>query len=373
MKKILFITQNLGRTGSEMLLWYSLLHLDKDKFEASLFVKERGALIDQLPAHIKYFVAYKKSGDKLLKIFRGLLKMLKIDPLVYQLSRIQKKTKAEFWYLNTIANPEIYPIAKKMGIQVITHFHELPMAYNFVSYRDMQAIITDSKTIIGCSEAVCSKVINMGHTNVRLLHGFINPEKIIVNKQTAEMRQKAGFKPGDFVWAISGKTTLIKGIDFLIPLLEKLPPQVKILWIGDEEPGGAYFYVQKTIEKKFNGRVFFSGAQVDDYYNYLNSCDAFLLLSREDSFPLVMLEAAALGKPIAGFNSGGIKEFVTADKGIVVDSWSFSDLALAMEFMQNHREQFDIDKIRASVSDYEVATQLPKWTHILSEISDKNI
>jgi glycosyltransferase involved in cell wall biosynthesis len=52
---------------------------------------------------------------------------------------------------------------------------------------------------------------------------------------------------------------------------------------------------------------------------YFAAFDVFALVSREDPFPVVCLEAASLGKPIVCFNSSdGEKEFVENDCGFVV-------------------------------------------------------
>ncbi|SES16343.1 glycosyltransferase [Pedobacter rhizosphaerae] len=368
MKKILFITHNLGRTGSEMLLWYSLIHLNKEKFTPLLFTKTKGVLVDQLPAEIPHFLPYKKNPKRSLRFLRTILKIFKIDSLTYQLTQIHKKNNVDYWYVNTLVLPEVYSIANKLGVKIITHAHELPLAYNFNSYTDMERIITSSSTLIGCSKTVCEKISDMGRPDVKLLYGFIDANKIVCSKTAPEVKANTGFNNDDFVWAISGKTSLIKGVDFLASLVAELPDNVKFIWIGGEENTGIYYYAKKALENKFPGRVLFLGAQSDEYYNYLNSADAFLLLSREDSFPLVMLEAAALGKPIVGFNSGGISEFVNEQTGIVIDTWRAKDLASAMMRVKDYPEQFLETEIKAQAARYEVKKQVSRLEEILEDI-----
>jgi glycosyltransferase involved in cell wall biosynthesis len=369
MKKIIFITQNLGRTGAEMLLWYSLSNLNKEKFTSHLFCSEKGALVDSLPKHVNYSIPYKKNEDKGVKFFRAILKILKINPLEYQLKKLQKATNADFWYFNTIVNPEIYTIAVKLGVKIVTHFHELPMAYNFITYDNLEQIINHSIGFIGCSEAVCERINDMGGKDVKLLYGFIDQNKISCTKPAEEIKSSLGFSKKDFIWVVSGTTTLIKGIDFLIPLLNLLDESIKILWIGGEEKRGTFFYVKKAIESKFPGRVIFTGALASDYYNYLNSADAFLSISREDSFPLVMLEAATLGKPIVGFNSGGIREFVKDDTGIVVEQGNFNELVKAMAIIKNRPEKFSVDSIKSEAAKYQIEKQITILEEILESIN----
>jgi glycosyltransferase involved in cell wall biosynthesis len=65
-------------------------------------------------------------------------------------------------------------------------------------------------------------------------------------------------------------------------------------------------------------RVHFVGARTN-YLDYLASFDVFTLVSREDCFPLAMLEAALFSTPIVCFDSaGGAKEFVESDCGFVI-------------------------------------------------------
>lgn len=368
-KKILFITSNFERTGSEMLLWYFMSNLNKKMFETSLFSKFRGALIENLPKEVPYFIAYKNSKNTKHKLLRGILKLLKINPLEYQMLKIQKKIKADVWYINTIVNPEFYTIARKVGVKIITHFHELPMAYTFIRGKEMDEIINKSDEIVGCSKIVCEKVKEMGHKNVHLLYGFIDSNKIKINREKLDIRNKLGIDNNEFVWAISGKTTLTKGVDAVIPVLERLPSNFKLLWIGGEEDDGLLFYVKKVVERRFSNRVLFIGAQNEDYYDYLNCSDAFLLLSREDSFPLVMLEAAALGKPIVGFDSGGIKEFVQENMGIVVEKGDISGLVEAMIKVQVNSDDFPEERIKKAVEKYTVKNQIPIYEQLLNEIS----
>jgi glycosyltransferase involved in cell wall biosynthesis len=57
-------------------------------------------------------------------------------------------------------------------------------------------------------------------------------------------------------------------------------------------------------------------AELDDYYDAM---DAFALTSREDPFPLVMLEAAVHGVPTVCFDgAGGGPEFVAGGIGAAV-------------------------------------------------------
>ena len=78
-----------------------------------------------------------------------------------------------------------------------------------------------------------------------------------------------------------------------------------------------------------------------------------------------MIEAAHLGKPIAGFNSGGINEFVKEDIGIVIDQLNFKALANAMEQIETNYESYDQNKIKAYAKTFNVKEQTRKLTEML--------
>ncbi len=364
MKKVLFITPFFGRTGSEMQLFYILQNLDQQNIKPYLFSRNNGVLVKELSDNIPSFVGYKQHPNFLYKIFRLLLYTVNINPVEFQLRLLQKKIKADCWYINTIANRDAFSIAKKLGIKVISHVHELPLSYSLVKAGSIKNMLS-SGMCIGCSKIVCEKLEDMGHKNVQLLYGFVDDEKINLSENNDAIKQQFGIKIDDFVWIISGNTSTIKGIDFLIPLVKELKHNHKIIWIGGVESNGTMCYAEESIRANFSDRVFFAGKKSTDYYDYFNIGHAYLSLSREDSFPLVMIEAAHLGKPIAGFNSGGINEFVKEDIGIVIDQLNFKALANAMEQIETNYESYDQNKIKAYAKTFNVKEQTRKLTEML--------
>jgi glycosyltransferase involved in cell wall biosynthesis len=67
-----------------------------------------------------------------------------------------------------------------------------------------------------------------------------------------------------------------------------------------------------------SGKVHWTG-EVADPERYFPEFDVFALVSREDPFPLVCLEAALQGKPSLCFaGGGGMPELIEEDAGIVV-------------------------------------------------------
>lgn len=370
MKKILFITQNLARTGSEMVLWYLLNQLDPAKYKVHVFCMAKGELYDQLPDHIGKSVLYKKSRSWKNKIFRASLKARGKDPFQYQIHSIHQQLDPDCWYVNTITIPQVYPISKRLGVKVVTHFHELLHAFTFVQHDQLQQIINCSNTCIACSEELRERITEMGHLDVRLQNSFIDINTIHVNpKRVDEIKKELGILPSDFIWVISGVATYMKGLDYVISVLETfkhLP--VKIIWVGRILNTGLDFYVKQVSEQKYPGKFVFTGALTQDYYNYMAIANGFLILSREESFSLVMLEAAYMGIPIVATDVGIASSFIQEGMGKVVSGTKVSDIIEAMQWLQDHPDQ-DSDKLREAARMYSVEKQLPLYEALIEELT----
>jgi glycosyltransferase involved in cell wall biosynthesis len=87
-------------------------------------------------------------------------------------------------------------------------------------------------------------------------------------------------------------------------------PKVHFIWLG---VGDNVFSAELKAEKEHwdEGNQVHLIPRKSDSKPYFEATDLFFLSSREDPFPLVMLEAAFHGKPLVGFkDSGGISDFL---------------------------------------------------------------
>jgi len=78
--------------------------------------------------------------------------------------------------------------------------------------------------------------------------------------------------------------------------------------------------------------------------NEMVNSDAFILLSRGETFGMVYAEAMACGKPVIATRCGGPEDFVTPECGYLVNDENEAVFAMA-ELIQN-RNKFDSNKIK---------------------------
>jgi glycosyltransferase involved in cell wall biosynthesis len=106
------------------------------------------------------------------------------------------------------------------------------------------------------------------------------------------------------------------------------------LWLGEWDHPDRKLEIAHDLELlALSDQVHFIG-QVDDPTDYFAAADFFVMVSREDPFPLVCLEAAFVSKPIICFShAGGMPEFVADDCGFVVPYLDLNSMADKIELL----------------------------------------
>jgi glycosyltransferase involved in cell wall biosynthesis len=355
-----------------MVLWYLLRNINHQEYDAAVFCIRKGELYDLLPASIEKHIMYKHSPKRTDRAFRRLVKLFGKDPLSYQLNKIQRTFKADVWYVNTVAVSEVFELPRPAGVKIITHIHEYLHAFNTVRRQTLERVFSYSDAWIGCSAMVCEKISDLKDTNVYMQNSFIDTETIITDPERIRaIKERLGVLPFDFVWVVSGGTQYMKGLDYVLPILEYFKDQhIKVLWLGPQLDNGLEFYVRNVANKKYPNRLIFAGDLSDDYYNYMSIANGFLLLSREETFSLVMLEAAFLGIPMVAFKTGIAAQFIKEGMGINVD---FGNLEELIKGMQRIHEglKIDVAKMREAAMIYDVKHQLPIYEALMNKMIDQ--
>lgn len=366
---ILFITPYGIRSGSEIAIWNIIAALDPGKYKSHVFCKGDGPLLRELPPHVKFDVSnYQLSSTASRMKNRLSLSMFKKGLLERQLAKIQKEFKPELWYLNTAIMPDIAEIAVKNDIPYAVHFHELESVYS--SFKDymLEEMVTNAKITIGCSSAVCDNLKIMGSKNVELIYEAVDTEKIDKQaKVNPEIRSKLGLDPNQFLWGMSGASSYRKGFDLFVDIAAEFQGKAQFIWIGRDRDLGFDYYAKSKIKYHNLDNIRIAGEQSDKYYDYLNSIDGFMLTSREDPFPLVMIEAGYLGKPLVAFESGGAKEFIVPGTGFCTTGINKLEMIEKMSVVMNGIDEFDTGLIRENAAQYNLKNQAIQWQQMINE------
>ena len=204
----------------------------------------------------------------------------------------------------------------------------------------MPRMLSRSGRFIACSGAVRKNLIEHGIESgrIELVHVSISVSNVCAQRSREDVLRELNFPSDALVIVGCGPGSWNKGSDVFLWLARSVCKQrerARFVWLGDVP----LLHYEHDIDKSgLGGKVRFIGS-VARPADYISAADVFALTSREDSFPLVCLEAAALGKPIVCFaDAGGMPEFVEDDAGFVVPYLDIETMASRVIALVDSRE-----------------------------------
>lgn len=324
---VLFISHYAGRTGAPMLLLDMLRWLKANsdlKFE--ILLGKPGVLSTEFaalaPTHV---YDYRQSSNFAIRVLRK-LRLMKQAQALHRRHLLQRfrKVGVRLVYANTMTNGAVLEALSDLGCGVITHAHELTYWIEHSGEQNRNQVMQLTQRFIAASDAVKQNLVarySVRAERIDVVHSFIHSR----TRGNAEgIRAKLGIPEDAFVVLGSGHETWRKGKDIFLLLADQMrrfgmQRPVHFLWIGAWECWEDRVRVLHDVDLlRLGDRVHFTG-EVGNPHDYFAAGDVFAMVSREDPFPLVCLEAASLGKPVVCFEgAGGMPEFVETDAGFVI-------------------------------------------------------
>ncbi|MFN3299524.1 MAG: glycosyltransferase [Sediminibacterium sp.] len=345
MKKILFCTPNLNRTGSEIALFNIMQHLDRENFEYSILTLQKGELLlnkKLKPTNIYIYSDYQKKKHKLLKrIINRIFGNFNNNLLRSFFEHTLDEYKPDLCIFNTLITSELLEFTNQKNVYKILYVHEMDWTYSFFSASQLRNMIEIPDLVICCSEISKSHFMKLGRrNNIEVVYPGIDFSEIQTSTDQQILRKKLGIPDGAFVWGMSGTLDRNKNpllfVQLAFELLVKEHSNCFFIWIGGNKQSGDCYYAEQVAKNLgIQDRILFTGALKEAYYDYLNLLDGFVLTSQNDSFPLVLLESFYLGKPIVGLNSGGISELKKITDGCIYIAFDVDELILLMMRVTN--------------------------------------
>jgi glycosyltransferase involved in cell wall biosynthesis len=221
---------------------------------------------------------------------------------------------------NTVVTAQAIAPLQAAGLRVICLVHELPSLirdYGLLNAAEQAA--RDADAVVFASEYVRDRFIALAgpivHQCVVRPQGLYKPAVPRADhaRLRAEGRKRLGAAPADRIVLGAGFGDLRKGIDLWPLLIRQVVserPDAVFVWSGGVEPKLAT-WLQHDLEVAGHAeRLRLLGPDEDMQFLY-PAADLFVLTSREDPFPSVVLEAMAHGLPVIAFDdSGGFVELV---------------------------------------------------------------
>ncbi|OCX54561.1 hypothetical protein BEL04_10010 [Mucilaginibacter sp. PPCGB 2223] len=361
--KILFISHDAYRTGAPIVLIHHLRALKETypEIDFDILLKYDGEMAKDFRAIAPTFVfPYPSIADKIRK------KLFKYN---YRKDKAKQVIGGQYGiiYGNTVVSADLLALAKQNNAGAITvcHVHELDISIKqFFGKGNFLAAIPFIDHFVAASYAVkdvLTKNYGIAEDNIHIHHEHIPVPKdtgvyLQDNAKFSSVVNSRGLKICG-----SGTQDWRKGIDLFIQAafnLNQSNPEADFhfYWIGGKTGSVDYEKAKYDIEKSGVAHRITLIDSNPNPLSYMALCDVFLLSSREDPFPLVCLEAAALGKPIICFKgSGGMVEFVDESNGWVIDYFDFLQLNSVLRQLAVEKEGMQIIAAKGQASKQKAA------------------
>lgn len=221
------------------------------------------------------------------------------NPLKYfvQMRKMLKKEKYDIVHVNGSSNMMAIELAAAYfaGVKVrVAHSHNTVTEH--IKLHKLLAIPFNQLTNVrlACNEA--SGKWLFGNKKFTVIDNGIFLEKYLYNQEIRQkIRNGLGISKDEILLGHVGHFSYQKNQEFLVNLTKKLPSNYKLLLIGD---GHDFEGIEAKVKKLALGnRVYFTGT-VSNVPDYLSAMDIFLLPSRFEGQPFVIVEASANGLPI---------------------------------------------------------------------------
>lgn len=322
--RVLFVSHEASRTGAPIVLLHFLRWLKANtdlRFEILLLAG--GPLVDEFaalgPTHLvealgRGSASYVEAG--IVKAgFPALADRVKV-------SRTQRSVRHlddfDALYLNSTTSALALRVLPKIPPLVFSHIHELDSAFTYwFPESDRRVMITTTDWFVACAKAVAKNLtagFGVAPDRVSCHYEFVRPP-IVDPARAAALRADIGVPPGAHLVGGSGAVIWRKGPDLFVQCaaaVVRSNPELDVhfVWIGGD--GDEHIPIASDIAKLgLEARVHFIG-EIADPGDLFSTLDVFCVTSREDPYPLVMLEAASLGVPVVSFDNGGAVEFAGA-------------------------------------------------------------
>ena len=313
-------------------------------------IRRGGIFVDEYTRYFKVLVIkpgnYGKEKNVFNRIRNAIISKVKTSYLFI------KAVSADIIFSNTIINGKLLKVLSPFKKKIITYVHELEnVIEQYLPSGDSALTLKLSSLFAYPSLKVKETLQNKyGILDSRLeyLPYYFPVDLKAINNTAEKSKFKNDFKKkfgitADFVVGNIGVLCKRKGTDFFIETCEKVirqNPRIQFCWIGSFENMEVEDELRKLIgEKKLSENIILTGPLPHHYYNCCGF-DLFFLSSREDPYPLVVLESALMKIPALCFReSGGITQFVEEDAGWILSGFSLNAAAETILQLYNDREQ----------------------------------
>lgn len=260
--------------------------------------------------------------DSIRSLVAWLLCALPAALLVFLLVR---REKADVVHVNGILNVQGALAARLAGAKLVWHINDVrdlgsirwPLRILLRSWADW---------IIMASAAAWANWFGDGTgepSNMTVLYPPVDTDEFCPLEDPLPIRRELGIADGEKVVGIVGNMNPAKGHEHFLAaakVVRDVVSDVRFLVVGQSlDSQQAYWeLVQGLIRSLGLDREVVLAGQRTDVARMLNAMDVFVLTSKFEAAPIVLLEAAACAKPIVATRVGGVPELVREGENAIL-------------------------------------------------------
>lgn len=293
-------------------------------------------------------------------------------------NRLRALDKFDVLFFNTAASFKIIRmLPAKLKSKCITWLHEQPLSieswYGDDFTKQSLAIFSEVLCVSSQTKEYLEQKKWLAPAKIHIIPPFVDLASL--HSQFCSRLSNESQRP--FIVGGCGLQDWRKGTDIFLQVAKKIMEQypsynIQFVWVGGESglTKGLLYEKEKLM---LGNKVIFTGATTN-IRDAFNGFDIFLLPSREDPFPLVTLEAAAMQKPVICFNGiGDIYKLVSVVPENVVPYLDAEAMAKRILYYFKEREQLQQDgqKIGDKVKQYDTAIGAKALHDIIQKITLK--
>lgn len=368
-KKIIFVTRALWIGGIETALVNLINRLDSQKYDITcLILQDEKPMAKRLPEHCRLLVADREHtvsfGEKYRyshlfhlaeepenpsRLHRA---MIWLAPAVKWIENrlyicyVRKQLRSEHFdtciiYSDVAAETAIRGVKAEKYLMFYHHGAMRRVYHDEIGYKRSERIITVSN-----HQAEKLRAFRPEYANkIVAVHNLVDVERI---REKGMETKPESFSPEQFHIVSCGRVSREKGMDLAVEACARLVAVgfEHIHWwiVGG---GPAEGEVREKITQLGMEQYVTMLGMKENPYPYIAAADLYVQPSRFEGYPLSILEALILGKPVVSTDNGGAGEILKPGITGVLCLISPEGIAEAVETLLSHPE--DVEQLRENV------------------------
>ncbi len=328
----LFVSNSASLGGAPRVLLDMVTLISRSRLQPTMFLGEDGPIRQRFEAIAPTFtsprvplsVVHSSTARAVLAWTDAMVGAASLRSIVHRL-------RPRVIYHNTVGGQHLHRFVSGFPAARIMHVHGLYIEHLCRGDRLMDWVAGFADRYVCCSHAdarTLRECVGVDDERIVTIHAGINVAAVEAARPSdpAGSRRRLGIPQDRVVIGGVGGAHVNKGLDLFVAMAGQLqsqwpgPTKPYFVWLGGEPPDHHRYAtaVRKRVRALGLAQDFRLVAHTPTPHEVMALFDVFVLSSRQEALPLVVMEAMALGVPVVAFDEGGVPEMLGGGVGVLV-------------------------------------------------------